>query len=188
VGTCTLISVIAEKIRSLTAPADISDVMEAVEQLLDKSVAAEAYRIAESDDRLVDLSKIDFKKLQAQFAKSRKRTEIEKLRTQIQRKLAVMVQYNRSRVDYLQKFQQMIDEYNAGSVNVEEFFNQLLKFAQDLTEEEKRGISENLTEEELALFDLLTKPDPKLSKAEQAKVKKIVHGLLHNRKTGLRCT
>jgi type I restriction enzyme R subunit len=131
---------------------------------------------------LVDLSKIDFKKLQAQFVKERKRTEIEKLRTQIQRKLTVMVQYNRSRVDYLRKFQQMIDEYNAGSVNVEEFFDQLLAFAQDLTEEEKRGVSENLTEEELALFDLLTKPDPKLTKAEQAKVKKIAHELLETLK------
>jgi type I restriction enzyme, R subunit len=181
-GTCILISVIAEKIRSLTAPADISDVMDAVEKLLDKSVAAEAYKIAESDDRLVDLSKIDFKKLQVQFTKSKKRTEIEKLRTQIQRKLTVMVQYNRSRVDYLQKFQKMIDEYNAGSINVEEFFNQLLAFAQDLTEEEKRGISESLTEEGLALFDLLTKPDPKLTKSEQAKVKKIAHELLETLK------
>jgi hypothetical protein len=79
-------------------------------------------------------------------------------------------------------FQQMIDEYNAGSINVEEFFNQLLKFAQDLIEEEKRGISENLTEEELALFDLLTKPDPKLTKSEQAKVKKIAHELFETLK------
>ena len=42
--------------------------------------------------------------------------------------------------------------------------------------------SENLTEEELALFDLLTKPDPKLAKAEQAKVKRIAHELLETLK------
>jgi type I restriction enzyme R subunit len=54
----------------------------------------------------------------------------------------------------------MIEAYNAGSQNIEQFFEELLKFAQSLTEEEQRGIAEGLTEEELALFDLLTKPDP----------------------------
>ena len=38
-----------------------------------------------------------------------------------------------------------------GSLNVEEFFQKLLELAQQLNEEEKRGISEGLSEEELAL-------------------------------------
>ena len=47
-----------------------------------------------------------------------------------------------------------------------------------LTEEEQRGIREGLTEEELALFDILTKPDPVLAKKEEAEVKKVVRELL----------
>ncbi len=47
----------------------------------------------------------------------------------------------------------MIDEYNAGSRNVEMFFADLVEFTQELNLEDKRAISENLTEEELAIFD-----------------------------------
>ena len=40
-----------------------------------------------------------------------------------------------------------------------------MAFTKKLSEEEKRGISEKLSEEELALFDLLTKPDVTLTKS-----------------------
>jgi type I restriction enzyme R subunit len=70
-----------------------------------------------------------------------------------------MLRLNKSRINYLEKFQQMIDEYNAGSRNVEIFFADFVEFAQELNIEDKRAISEKLTEEELAIFDLLTKPD-----------------------------
>jgi len=50
--------------------------------------------------------------------------------------------------------------------------------AQSLNEEEKRGISEGLTEEELAIFDLLTKPDMKLKKKQEQQVKKVAKELL----------
>lgn len=67
-----------------------------------------------------------------------------------------MLRLNKSRMNYLDKFQQMIDEYNADSRNVEIFFAELVDFAQELNVENKRAISENLAEEELASFDLLT--------------------------------
>ncbi len=54
----------------------------------------------------------------------------------------------------------------------------MLSFARALTAEEQRTIAENLAEEELALFDLLTRPEPALSKAEQAQVKQIARDLL----------
>jgi type I restriction enzyme, R subunit len=69
-------------------------------------------------------------------------------------------------MDLLEKFQKMIEAYDAGSQNVDQFFEELLKFAQSLSEEEQRGIAEGLTEEELALFDLLTKPEPKHEEGE----------------------
>ena len=87
-----------------------------------------------------------------------------------------------SRVNYLEKFQKLIDEYNSGSHNVETFFSNLVEFAQNLNEEEKRGIAENLTEEELSIFDLLTKPEMTLSNKEQQEVKKVAHDLLETLK------
>jgi type I restriction enzyme R subunit len=74
-----------------------------------------------------------------------------------------MLRLNKSRMNYLEKFQQRIDGYNSGSRNVEIFFADLVDFAQELNLEDKRAISENWVEEELAIFDLLTKPDISLT-------------------------
>ncbi len=182
VGTRAVVAVIAEKIRSLTPDPDISAVMEDVEELLDKSVAAEPYIIRapiEGDQHLTDLSQIDFGSLRQRFEEGRKRTEAERLRAAIDRKLRQLVRYNRTRMDFQERFQQLIDEYNAGAVNVEAFFDQLVDFAGGLNEEEKRTISENLDEGELAIFDLLTRPDMRLSAEEKKQVKKAARDLLN---------
>jgi len=182
-----VIAVIAEKIRSLTPDPDISGVMGAVEDLLDKSVAAEPYMIkepvSEYQAHLVDLSTIDFEELKQKYEKARKHTEAERLRTMIDQKLKQLVRMNRSRMDFMGKFQQLIDEYNSGAINIEMFFDSLVKFAQELNEEEKRGIAENLSEEELAVFDILTKPDMKLTQKEKNQVKKVARDLLTKLKT-----
>ncbi len=67
-----------------------------------------------------------------------------------------MLRLKKSRMNYLEKFQQMIDGYNSGSRKVEIFFADMVEFAQKLNIEDKRAISENWAEEELAIFELLT--------------------------------
>jgi len=187
------VQVIAEKIRALTPPADISQVMGQVEELLDLSVATEGYHIREVipvrggdqlDDPLIDLSKVNFEALAEKFKTGRKRTLNEQLKGRVARKLMVMVRLNRTRMDYLEKFQAMIDAYNAGSLNAEELFRQLVAFAKSLNEEEQRGVSEQLNEEELAVFDLLTKPHIELSDADREKVKATARELLATLKAG----
>jgi len=91
---------------------------------------------------------------------------------------------NRSRYDFYEKFRAMIDEYNAGSLNAEEMFKRLVNFARALTEEDQRGVREGLTDEELALFDLLTKPEMKLTKKEEQEVKVVAKALLDTLKKG----
>ncbi len=179
-----ILAVIAKKIRALLPQADISQVMSDIEALLNDSIATEPYRIAaqEQPSPLVDLSQIDFDALQQKFAQGRKRTEAEKLQAQINGKLNRMVKENRTRLDFLEKFQAMIAAYNAGSKNIEEFFAELVEFARSLKEEEKRGISEGLSEEELTIFDILTKPTPKLTKKEEEKVKIVAKELLETLK------
>ncbi len=61
---------------------------------------------------------------------------------------------------------------------MEAFFNELIAFAQELDAEDKRAISEGLSEEELALFDLLTKPEIRLTKNEEREVKRVAKELL----------
>jgi len=176
-----LFSCISDKIRALTPPADISGIMSDIEEVLDQSIASEGYIIHEDPagyNTKVDLSQIDFEALRRHFEKSRKHTEVEKLKGMINAKLNKLVRLNKSRIDFAEKFQKMIDEYNSGALNVEIMFDKLLAFAKELTEEEKRGIAEQLTEEELALFDILTKPEPKLTNKEKNQVKKAVRELL----------
>ncbi len=182
VADVSALCVIGKKIRELVPPADISEVMKDIEQLLDDSIATEGYKIIRETDPeakpLIDLSRLDFEKLKAKFTKNKKRTEAERLKAMISRKLNEMIQQNRSRMDFMERFQEMIDDYNSGSKNIEELFEELVEFAQSLKEEEKRAMREELSEEELAIFDILTKPEPKLSKKQQAEVKKIVRELL----------
>lgn len=175
-----LVSYLAAKIRAETDPPDISDVMGDVEALLNDSIATEGYRIgpASRPEALVNLSEIDFEALQAKFAQGHKRTEAEKLKRLIEGKLSQMLKLNSSRIDLAEKFQKLIDVYNAGSQNVEAFFKELKDFAGALTAEEQRALAEGLSEEELALFDILTKPEPILSKAEEIQVKKVCKELL----------
>jgi len=184
-----LISVLAQKIKALIPPPDISQVMGRVEDLLDRSVAAEAYVIGDDQgeyevNKKIDLSQIDFDKLRERFASGRKRTEAEKLRALLSQKLQTMVSQNRTRADFLERFQRLIDEYNSGSQNIETFFAELLELAQSLNEEEQRAVREGLTEEELALFDILTKPEPRLTAKEEAEVKRTCRSLLETLKTG----
>lgn len=120
-----LISVIAQKIKALAPPVDISEVMQEVEELLDRSIAPVPYIIKEDNDQpLHDLSKIDFEKLKEKFNQGRKRTEAEKLRALLSMKLETMLTENPTRKDFMEKFQKLIDAYNSGSLNIEVFFKQ----------------------------------------------------------------
>ena len=179
-----VISVIAETIRSEIPPGDISEVMEQVDKLLDQSVSTEGYVIRPSatEQNYIDLSKIDFEALKEKFEKGRKPIEVQKLRAQVVQKLVQMVRLNRTRMNFLDEFQKMIDEYNSGASNVETLFDRLMAFTKRLSDEEKRGIAEQLTEEELVIFDLLTKPNMKLSRAEETEVKKVARELLETLK------
>ncbi len=180
-GARKLLSIIAEAVLNEVPDADISSVEDDLEELLDASVEAEHYVIeAEVDDpsRRVDLSKVDFDKLRARFERGYKRTATEQLRGAINRQLQRMVRYNRTRLNYLETFQQMIDEYNAGAVDVDEIFERLMVLVQELDAEDQRGIVEHLSEEELAIFDLLTRPHMQLSDRERARVKQTAQNLL----------
>jgi type I restriction enzyme R subunit len=172
-----LFVVMADKIRSFSDDPDISHVMDALNDLLDRSVSAQPYVIRKGRQP-IDLSQIDFDKLQKRFARGHQRIEIERLRALIERQLDQMVRFNPGRLNLVDRFQRLIDDYNAGSRNTEVFFKELIDFARQLNDEEKRHVALGLSEEELAIFDLLTKPEPKLTKKEEQQVKKVAHDML----------
>ena len=179
-GICTLINIIAKKIKNLTPSPDTSDVMEQIEDLLDHSIVPTGYTIdADAEaDLIVDLSRIDFDQLRERFRTQHKQIEAERLRGSIRRKLSEIIPLNRTRTDYQERFEQIIAEYNAAAIDVDTWFEQLIALAEELNEEEQRTIAEQLSEEQLAVFDLLTRPELELTEAERDAMKAISKQLL----------
>ena len=92
-------------------------------------------------------------------------------------KLKQMMAFNKTRGGFLTEFEKVVDEYNDGSIEIEEAYERLIKQAENLTKEEERYIVEGFAnEEELEMFDLLKKE--KLTKEELKKVKKAAKELL----------
>jgi type I restriction enzyme R subunit len=176
---------LAQKIRMETGKPDISGVLADVEQLLQESVGAVPFVIAGWKVVQVDLTQIDFDALAALFAKGKKATAVARLQASLEQRLERMVRLNPKRVDYADKLSDLIERYNSGSKNIEEFFAELRKLADDLNDEQERHVREQLTEEELAVFDLLTKPDPILSSTDEGKVKVVARELLDKLKREL---
>ncbi|MHB8503527.1 MAG: type I restriction endonuclease subunit R [Candidatus Acidiferrales bacterium] len=170
---------LADGIAAYTERADVSTVLGKVEQLLDESVAAREYLIPESDaEALFDLGAMDWKGLEEAFKQGRPRTAAQRLRSLLSARIAALVRLNPVRVDLVERFEKLVADYNAGSLNTEFFFKELLEFSNAITEEEVRALSEGLTEEQLAMFDLLMRPAPELSEAEKVQVKKVADELL----------
>ena len=162
--------------------------MSKVDDLLDRSIIGYDLPETDSEENYYDLSQIDFAALKKKFDSSRKkRTHTEALKNSLVANVNRMCEVNKSRMNYMEKLNELIKEYNDGARTVEEVFQRLVQLAEQLKEEEKRYIREELeNEQQLAMFDLLTKPEPDLSDKEKKNVKavsrilydKLVEGIL----------
>ena len=173
--------VLAECVRAKLGPADISAISAKIAQLLDEKLEGVAIvtPIVEGDsaEGRVDLSGIDFEKLASLFETSPK-VATERMREAAEDKARKMAEANPTRVRFVERLEKLVAEYNAGSIDAEKFFEGLKDFIRGLDEEEQRAAREELTEEELAIFDLLTTPEPKLTKSQEREVKQVARGLL----------
>lgn len=156
---------------------DVLDVVRnQVNELLDESIST--IKIQSNLPEPVNIADIDFDALATMVAKVEKpkQSDAERLKNLIERKLQPMVLKNKTRQDLQQKFQDLIEAYNLGAYTAEEFFNRLHEFIGDLEHEEKRTVREGLTEEELAVYDLMVQDAP-LTDKERNQVKEIAREL-----------
>lgn len=178
------LAAIADSIHAKLNPqgSDVSGVMSEIQKLLDGSI--QGVGMSGKPAPILDLSKIDFQALAKKFKKSKsKNTDLEMLKAAIQAMLERMIRQNPSRRDFQRKFEELIEAYNGGSKNIEELFDELVSLSRDLSEEQNRHVRENLTEDELTILDILTRPGPELTTKERAEVKKVAHSLLVKLKT-----
>jgi type I restriction enzyme R subunit len=177
--------VLADAVRAKLGPADISAISGKISALLDEKIEGVAILtpIVEGDraEGRVDLSGVDFDKLATLFS-TKPKIAAETLRAAAETKAKAMVEANPTRHDLVEKLELMVNEYNASSIDTETFFAALKALVAEMDDEDKRAAREELTEEELAIFDLLTRPEPILTKAQEAAVKKVAKELLERLK------
>ncbi len=168
---------------------DVSGAMARLQAVIDKAVQPEASVHAPTQSGDIpgpyDISKIDFERLRQEFAKrATPRTDIQMLKAAIDRRLQRMIQENPGRTDFQQRFQEVIDAYNREKdrPTIEATFEALLRFLSELDDEARRALREDLSEEHLAVFDMLV-DGKELTRAERERVKQVARELLDALKT-----
>jgi type I restriction enzyme R subunit len=160
-GRVACLSAIADAIQTKLNPdpADITGIMDDINKLLDASITG--VDMPTKPAPVMDLTKIDFEALGRRFKESKhKNTELEVLKAAIRAQLEKLIRLNKTRLDFQEKFEELIESYNSGSRNIEELFGELLKLSRSLSGEQERHVREHMTEEELVVFDILTRPAP----------------------------
>lgn len=132
------------------------------------------------EPRRFDISAIDFDLLRREFAKVKKKNLVLKdLEELIRMKLDKMLFANPERINYYERYQQIIDDYNSEQdrATIEKTFMDLMDLANSMNQEEQRYVREGFaSDEELSLYDMLFRED--LSKNDIKKLKEIAAALL----------
>ena len=160
--------------------ADNTDLMVEINRIISENLTLEPVSQGLVESKQFDISKIDFDLLRREFAKAaHKKLIIKDLSDLVEERIKQMLLRNPGRMDYYDRYQTIIKEYNEekNRAEIERIFDELIKLAQDLTQEEKRYVREGFSsDEELSMFDLLFKAD--LSKQEITMIKKVAVDLL----------
>jgi len=156
VETASAVRVLAIRIRAIGRPdVDLEAVKRDLEDLLDRSISTTEYAFPEYT-KIRDLSKMDAEKLKTFFAKlENKNAQAESLKNEVQSRIEEMVRKNRKREQFLTRLYKLLDSYNAGNEDVDELIEGLINLARQLDQEELRAATLGLSENELAIFDLL---------------------------------
>lgn len=132
-----------------------------------------------------DISAIDFDLLRREFAKTRRKNLLMRdLDEAIRRQLDKMVFANPKRIDYYERYREIIQNYNGeqNRATIEKTFLDLMDLADRMSREEQRYAREGFaSDEELSLYDMLFRDD--LSKNDIKKLKTAASDLLRKIKT-----
>ena len=163
--------------------ADISVVLMALHGVVSDAITHQPVtRLPGADSgKVYDISHLDFDRLRREFAKQpHKNTTVQGLKDAVEKKLKRMVQQNPLRIDFYERYRKIIAAYNRETdrATIEETFEQLVAFVADLSDEEQRSVKEGLSEEHLAVFDLLVRPKKDLATQQRNKVKQVATALL----------
>ena len=174
------IEAIYKKLTERRDTADVTQLLKELHRIVNEAIRTQAPGDDQAEGLIFDLSQIDMEQLRDEFAKKvrHKATTLQDIREIVEQKLAEMLARNPSRMDYQEKYEEIVADYNREKdrVTIEETFRRLTELIQELDTEQKRAVEEGLNEDELALFDLLKKDN--LGKTERERVKQSSRDLL----------
>ena len=134
------------------------------------------------ESKKFDISNIDFDRLRKEFEKAQNKNLLMKdLQTLIEQRFEKMLKNNPLRINYYERYQEIIEEYNEENKKdaIAVIFENLMKLVSELDEEQKRYVREGFeNDEELTMFDLLVKDKGELSKDDIKKIKKLAQTML----------
>jgi type I restriction enzyme R subunit len=167
------IETIYKKLQERRDTADVTDLLKELHKIVNEAIRAQKPGEDHAEGLTVDLSTIDFGKLRGEFAGKvvRKHAALQDIRDVVEKKLQAMIAGNPLRMDYYRRYQEIIAEYNREKdrTTVEATFAKLVELAAGLDEEQRRAAVEGLSEDELALFDLLFRDSISMSDREKLK-------------------
>ena len=178
-GDRDAIDVVYRSLQHDREQADISDIIRKLHEVVDAAIDVQVDRTGDEDPIPYDISAIDFDRLKREFQRTReKRTTVQALKHTVEQRLQQLLARNPLRTDFQQHYEAIVAEYNREKdrVTIERTFEALLKFVQELEQEESRALREGLDEESLAIFDLLKKPD--LGRTDIERIKRVAKELL----------
>ena len=160
---------------------DTTDLMVEINSIINEYVKIDDAPSTDSEaPHRFDISAIDFDLLRREFASARKKNLILKdLQELIEQKLDCLLLNNPDRINYYERYQQIIEEYNKEQDRgaIEKTFFALMALANSLDDEAQRYVREGFeSDEELSLYDKLFRDD--LSKSDIKKIKEVAASLL----------
>jgi type I restriction enzyme R subunit len=174
------IEAIYQQLNQQTKSTDVTSIIMELQRIVNDSIFIAEDKVENADEIYVDLSKLDFEKLKAAFAKTtKKNTLVYDLQRAVELKLEQMLRENPLRIGFYERYTEIIDEYNKGKSLEDTIhaFNTLTAFINSLNDEDQRAFRENLSQESLAIFDLL-QSGKELNQHEIKEVKKVAETLL----------
>ena len=168
------------KLQKKRRHADTTDLMVAINEIINEYVEIEPQSDGVKTSRQFDISKIDFDLLRREFARVQNRNLVMRdLEEIIQQKMDRLLFLNPNRINYYERYQQIITDYNGeqDSATIEKTFMDLMDLANSMSQEEQRYVREGFnSDEELSLYDMLFRDG--LSKSEIKKIKEVAVDLL----------
>ena len=174
---------IYKKLTERRDTANVTDLLKELHRIVNEAIRTQVPGEDQAEGLVFDLSQIDLERLREEFAKrvKHKATALRDIRDIVEQKLAEMLARNPARMDYQKKYEDIVAEYNLEKdrTTIEETFRRLASLVKELDEEQQRAACEGLSEDELALFDLMRKDKrDTLDKATRERLKLASKGLL----------